>query len=73
MMNDKLFLDTNVLVYLADVDASFHQKAEDIFSEVSKEHELWISRQVLREYAVVVSRLRDVTKPAEPIDRKSVV
>ncbi len=64
MMNDKLFLDTNVLVYLTDVDSSFHEKAKDIFSAISKEHELWISRQVLREYAVVVSRIRDVTQPA---------
>ena len=68
MMNDKLFLDTNVLVYLVNEDAAFHEKAEEIFSEVIKEHELQISRQVLREYAVVVSRLRDVTKPAEPIE-----
>ncbi len=65
MMNDKLFLDTNVLVYLVDLDASFHEKAEEIFSEVSQDHELWISRQVLREYAVVVSRLRDVAQPAQ--------
>lgn len=68
MMNDRVFLDTNVLVYLVDEDAEFHERAIEIFSNINENHDIWISRQVLREYAVVVSRMRDVSNPAEPLE-----
>jgi len=68
MKNDRIFLDTNVLVYLVDEDAQFHEKAMEIFSNIKENYDIWISRQVLREYAVVVSRTRDVSTPAEPFE-----
>ena len=55
-MKDKVFLDTNILVYLANEDSSFHAVVKDKFKELAAKSELWISRQVLREYAVVMSR-----------------
>lgn len=54
---DRVFLDTNILVYASSIRAPFHQSA---LTAVQKAHEtnteLWISRQVLREYLAALSR-----------------
>jgi predicted nucleic acid-binding protein len=62
-MKDKIFLDTNVLVYLVDKKNEFHRTVKEMFENIVKEYEIWISRQVLREYAVVISRKALVEKP----------
>ena len=62
-MPDKIFLDTNILVYLANEDSPFHLRAAEKFKEIVGKSELWISRQVLREYAVVMTRPGIVEKP----------
>jgi predicted nucleic acid-binding protein len=65
-MGDKIFLDTNILVYLANEDSSFHHGVLTRFRELSKQYELWISRQVLREYAVVMTGSAALEKPLSP-------
>lgn len=65
-MPDKVFLDTNILVYLANEDSPFHQRAVTRFKKLAGECELWISRQVLREYAVVMTRAGTIEKPLSP-------
>lgn len=61
---DKVFFDTNILVYLSNEDAPFHAGAVRKFKEFMKDGaEIWISRQVLREYAVVMSRPENVERP----------
>lgn len=55
-MPDKLFLDTNILVYLSDEESKFHKEVLSQFETLQGKYDLWISRQVLREYAVVVTR-----------------
>jgi predicted nucleic acid-binding protein len=55
-MKDKIFLDTNILVYLSNEESMFHEGVLEIFKQVVEKYDLWISRQVLREYAVVMSR-----------------
>lgn len=55
-MPDKLFLDTNILVYLSDEESIFHKEVLKQFETLQRKYELWISRQVLREYAVVITR-----------------
>ncbi|MDY6854709.1 MAG: PIN domain-containing protein [Thermodesulfobacteriota bacterium] len=55
-MPDKIFFDTNILVYLANEDSPFHIEVAKTFKEIAGKSELWISRQVLREYAVVMTR-----------------
>jgi predicted nucleic acid-binding protein len=62
-MRDKIFVDTNILVYLSNEDSSFHVEVNKKFIEISAQYELWISRQVLREYAVVMSSLAIIEKP----------
>lgn len=66
LMLDKVFLDTNILVYLANEDSPFHHKVVTRFKKLAGECELWISRQVLREYAVVMTRTGTVEKPLSP-------
>jgi predicted nucleic acid-binding protein len=64
-MKDKIFIDTNILVYLADADDTFNAKVKEAFKDILEKYEPWISRQVLREYAVVVSRKEYLEKPIE--------
>jgi len=65
-MPDKVFLDTNILVYLANEDSPFHHRVVPRFKKLAGECELWISRQVLREYAVIMTRTGTVEKPLSP-------
>lgn len=55
-MKDKIFIDTNILVYLSNEESLFHEVALERFKHVVEKYDIWISRQVLREYAVVMSR-----------------
>lgn len=55
-MQDKVFLDTNFLVHLANEDSPFNFEFIELLKGLKEDYELWISRQVLREYAVVMSR-----------------
>ena len=51
-MDDKpLFIDTNILIYANVATAPFHEQALNaIKSAHQAKRELWISRQVLREF-----------------------
>lgn len=50
-----IFLDTNILVYMSDVRSTYFEDVIKFFQEYL-ENDFWISRQVLREYAVVMTR-----------------
>ena len=62
-MPDRLFIDTNILVYLVNEDSQFHREVVVAFKRASGRYELWTSRQVLREYAVVMTRPDIMEKP----------
>lgn len=52
-----LFIDTNILVYANVSEAPQHQAALDAIDQARKDgRTLWISRQVLREYLVTLTR-----------------
>ena len=61
---DAVFLDTNVLVYANVNSAPLHMAA---LSDIQRLHdsgrELWISRQVIREYLAVLSRPQTFSAP----------
>jgi len=58
------FLDTNVLVYAASLRAPLHLRAaEEIRRRYELKQDLWISRQVLREYLVTLSRPQTYSNP----------
>jgi len=65
-MQDSVFLDTNILVYLANEDSPYHLRILDKFREFLNDSELWVSRQVLREYAVVMTRADIIERPLSP-------
>lgn len=57
MVADSLFVDTNVLVYANVLEAPLHACALDaIHAARQAGRVLWISRQVIREYLVVMTR-----------------
>ena len=63
---DGLFLDTNVLVQATQVTAPLHQVTRAaVAAAFARGRELWISRQVLREYLAVLSRPQTYTAPLD--------
>jgi len=56
-MNDRTFVDTNVLIYAHDVDAKAkHQAAQTVLRELWSERTGVVSPQVLQEFYVNVTR-----------------
>jgi predicted nucleic acid-binding protein len=54
---DPVFVDTNVLVYSRQAPSPFHAAAlAKLAALQGAGHELWISRQILREYLASMSR-----------------
>ncbi len=64
---DRLLVDTNVLVYASLRHSPWHTSAiQAIHSELQTGAELWLSRQILREYLAVLTRpgTTTLTSPA---------
>lgn len=60
----RVFLDTNVLVYATVAEAPFHEIAlQAIAAQTQAGAELWINRQVLREYLTVLTRTQIFANP----------
>jgi predicted nucleic acid-binding protein len=61
---DPVFVDTNILVYANTVTAPFHAEAQAALrAHAASGAELWISRQILREYLVTLSRPQTFSQP----------
>jgi predicted nucleic acid-binding protein len=61
---DPVFVDTNVLVFAAISTSPFYAPAFARLDELRQAGaELWVSRQILREYLVVLSRPQPFTPP----------
>lgn len=59
-----IFIDTNVLVYATVVNAPLHEIARQVLQNLSvADNNLWISRQVIREYLATLSRPQTFTTP----------
>jgi len=66
-MSDKVFVDTNVLIYAHDVDAaSKHETAKDVLRRLWEERAGVLSTQVLQEFYVNATR-----KIPHPISKRS--
>jgi predicted nucleic acid-binding protein len=56
-MNDKVFVDTNILIYAHDIDAkSKHKMAKSVLAELWSQRTGVLSMQVLQEFYVNVTR-----------------
>src|SRR5207253_3202812 len=54
---DRLLVDTNVLVYASLRNSPWHTHAiQSLHTELQGGAELWVSRQILREYLAVLTR-----------------
>jgi predicted nucleic acid-binding protein len=55
--DDKIFIDTNILIYANYSDARYRDIAQTKLNEFLKNNfEIWISRQVIREFLVYSTR-----------------
>ena len=62
-----IFVDTNVLIRLHVESAPDHHEIREVVRKlVNDGAEIWISRQVLREYSAVLTREQPYTKPVAP-------
>src|SRR5262245_17407924 len=65
----RLFVDTNALIRLHIQTAPDHSTVQAALKAlVLQQHELWLSRQVLREYANVLTRPQPYIQPIAPGD-----
>jgi len=68
MVGDSVFVDTNVLVYATLTPSPFHQVAQETIRDLKGSGvELWISRQVLREYLATLTRPQTFLAFGSPI------
>jgi predicted nucleic acid-binding protein len=59
---DPVFIDTNVLIYANLARSPLHRVAQERLRALDERGiDLWISRQVLREYLVAMTRRGDLT------------
>src|SRR5690554_4409604 len=64
MMADKAFVDTNVLLRAMLPRMSQHREAESLIERMwANDVELWISRQVIREYLVQATHPNNLNPP----------
>lgn len=57
MAANRIFIDSNVLVYANNTLSSFCSIAQNRLDEIDLQYEsLWLSRQVLREFVVIITR-----------------
>ncbi|GAX36758.1 type II toxin-antitoxin system VapC family toxin [Nodularia sp. NIES-3585] len=59
-----VFLDTNILVYASQIQSPFHIAAISAMQSLYDVGvDLWISRQILREYLATLTRTQQFTNP----------
>jgi predicted nucleic acid-binding protein len=64
MVADPVFVDTNVLVYATVAEAPLHEAAQQAIETLEQSGaDLWISRQILREYLATLTRPQNFTTP----------
>jgi predicted nucleic acid-binding protein len=64
MVGEHIFVDTNVLVYTTVVGSPLHDVSRNRLTEYYKAGaELWISRQVMREYLATLTRPQTYAQP----------
>lgn len=62
--DNRVFIDTNILVYARAAQSPFHNAALQVIQSLDdSEVEIWISRQILREYLSTLTRPQQFTNP----------
>ncbi len=74
MMGGKTFIDTNVLFRARIKSQNLHDEAKRLIDgQINVGAELWISRQIIREFLVHVTRPQSVSQPMSAIEVESEV
>jgi predicted nucleic acid-binding protein len=62
--DNRVFIDTNILVYARAAQSPFHNAALQVIQSLDDSGvEIWISRQILREYLSTLTRPQQFTNP----------
>ena len=68
-MGAKAFLDTNVLLRARIKSHDLHREATKLLdTQLNNDVELWISRQVIREFLVHITRPQSVSQPMTALE-----
>jgi predicted nucleic acid-binding protein len=71
-MKDRVFVDTNILIYAHDLDAGFkHNIAASILEDIWESETGVISTQVLQEFYVNVTR--KIPRPVSPLQARGII
>ena len=71
-MTDRVFVDTNVLIYAHDLDAGMkHAQAVSIISDIWEKVSGIISVQVLQEF--YVNATRKISRPLTPVSTRGII
>jgi predicted nucleic acid-binding protein len=71
-MTDRVFVDTNVLIYAHDLDAGpKHERAVSVISDLWEKESGIVSVQVLQEFYVNVTR--KIPKPLTPASARGII
>jgi predicted nucleic acid-binding protein len=74
MDGNGVFLDTNVLIHATVAQSPLFQKAQETIAQYKRNNiDLWISRQVLREYLAGLSRPQSLLSLNQPIPASTLV
>jgi len=72
--NDRALVDTNVLVYAADMSSSFHERSRQLRDRgFRREIPLVVTPQVLMEFFAMITSPRRVTTPRSPEEARAEV
>jgi len=71
-MSDKIFVDTNILIYAHDIDSgSKHDAAVKIITDLWEKANGILSNQVLQEFYIVITR--KIPKPTSLSEARSII
>ncbi len=74
MAASRMFIDTNVLIHATiDQSALHHTTQQAILNQQQAGYELWISRQVIREFLAALSRPHGYTTRGRPISATQLI
>lgn len=71
---NSVFVDTNVLIHTTVAQSPLFKTAQEKITQIRREgKELWISRQILREYLAALSRPQSLLSLSKPIPASTLV
>jgi len=73
-MDGRVFLDTNILVYAADIDSISHATAATLLTKINTGHlKPCISLQILCEFYATVTNARKFRRPLSPSEATEII